>query len=906
LEKRRAAFRASKSAAGVEVEELRREYEAMRKEAAESIRRDREERRRRAIVEGVTCMTVDPKASWRWAADVGGWKGERTSGVGVQPILDERGKMLTNPEEIHEAWSRHYQRLATDETGHSKSWLHWVPKVEDWDMPHLSDLDDPFTIKELYRATLRLKNYKAPGEDGITAEWMKMLLPPWLAKVGGLAALEEDDWEEAWGEDEGPSKMALVVLGTINRVWEEEYVPQGWRVAELVNVFKKGDPLVMDNYRGISLMPLELKVLTIMMTARIMRVLEAKGLLAREQAGFRWREECPGQVAALVEAVQRRREEGLLTFLMFVDLSKAYDVVPHEAMFAKLHQIGVRGRMLGFIRALYESSEVRVRGAAGTFKLDRGLRQGCPLSPILFDIFINDLYGRPDALRREFGVEVPGVPAKEGLLAGLLFADDLVAIAKNRADMRSQAHNISLWCSKWEMKVGIKKCGVMCMGDKDHWGATSEQIRLSLDRIRISGEDVPVVEEYTYLGVVVTRDLDLQVMAEGRLEKAKRALAAIRPWLRDQSIPVAVRVLVFKTRVLSSVLYGSEVWGMVKERSEKAQTQVVNKGLRMIMGTREKDTRLPVAALWREFGIAPVYALAAGRKARAFKKFGSLKTWIGVMFQYPFKDRYNRTWIASTDSWLRTFFEKPVAEGKFNNCLSKEDKERLTYSKRVVRVVWAGQEELEKSEGFKQYVGSRFGVTAWSSMRAVPMAAVAEQVRLGRGLRLLSWCRTNALPTAARMATPWEGSKKPPPLPEEYQTRCPCCGQVGEGETIEHIIVECSRWTEQRNMYLKPLMDSIVEQHLPSTGKCICIKLLGGEYGGERLSGWLPSKPKRSEAQMGHPGQEEIISGGAFRMARFLQAIERSRALILRQARRRAEDGSPLQTRGPESLGSHG
>jgi hypothetical protein len=84
------------------------------------------------------------------------------------------------------------------------------------------------------------------------------------------------------------------------------------------------------------------------------------------------------------------------------------------------------------------------------------------------------------------------------------------------------------------------------------------------------------------------------------------------------------------------------------------------------------------------------------------------------------------------------------------------------------------------------------------------MVAVAEQVQLGRGLRMLSMCRMNALPTAARLAKPWERSKEPPPLPEKYQTECPCCGeQKSEGETVEHIIVECSRWTVQRNMYSK-------------------------------------------------------------------------------------------------------
>ena len=125
------------------------------------------------------------------------------------------------------------------------------------------------------------------------------------------------------------------------------------------------------------------------------------------------------------------------------------------------------------------------------------------------------------------------------------------------------------------------------------------------------------------------------------------------------------------------------------------------------------------------------------------------------------------------------------------------------------------------------------------------------------------------------------------------------------GETIEHIIIECSRWEEQRTKYLKPLIDKLVQQHLPLTGEHICVQLLGGEYGGERLSNWLPSKQKRPDTQTGHLGQEEIICV-AFQMARFLHGIDRSRTLILKQAGRRAEDGSLLQTRGLESFDSHG
>jgi hypothetical protein len=98
-----------------------------------------------------------------------------------------------------------------------------------------------------------------------------------------------------------------------------------------------------------------------------------------------------------------------------------------------LGSLGVRGKILKFIKALYRSSTARVRvGTRETeaFSLDRGVRQGCPMSPTLFEIFIEDL---SESLRTH-GITVPGL---REIVASLLFADDVAILAESAQQLKS-------------------------------------------------------------------------------------------------------------------------------------------------------------------------------------------------------------------------------------------------------------------------------------------------------------------------------------------------------------------------------------------------------------------------------------------------------------------------------------
>ena len=150
-----------------------------------------------------------------------------------------------------------------------------------------------------------------------------------------------------------PTPMTDSLGSLINFAFEKGIVAESWAESLVVSIPKKGDLADMNNYRGISLMATVLKVVCVILSTRINEAAEAGGLFSRSQAGFRQREECVTQVACVVEIIQRRRIVNEPTYVVFVDLKKAYDTVPHEALFAKLSRFGIRGQCLAFIRALY-------------------------------------------------------------------------------------------------------------------------------------------------------------------------------------------------------------------------------------------------------------------------------------------------------------------------------------------------------------------------------------------------------------------------------------------------------------------------------------------------------------------------------------------------------------------------
>ena len=124
--------------------------------------------------------------------------------------------------------------------------------------------------------------------------------------------------------------------------------------------------------------------------------------------------------------------------------------------------------------------------------------------------------------------------------------------------------------------------------------------------------------------------------------------------LGGRDIPINVRTSVLKTCILPVLTYGCEVWGMDSTSGVNRLQTILNQCLRRLVGVGAKAPGVATAPLLRELGIAPIEAMAAAARTRAFLKAPTLNTCISDLVRQPSRMRPN-TWTSGTVRWLDRF-----------------------------------------------------------------------------------------------------------------------------------------------------------------------------------------------------------------------------------------------------------
>ena len=441
-----------------------------------------------------------------------------------EQVKAEDGRMLIRQEEVSRRWGDYFENLLNvSEEGEAE-----IRAVGNGTrMKMLGETNETaITKEEVQTAVNELKNGKAPGLDGCVGECLK---------AGGASIVE-------W----------LVRL--LNVCFVTSVVPLDWMSACIVPLYKgKGDRHECANYRGISLLSVVGKVYGKILIKRVRDGTDA--VICDVQGGFRRGRGCVDQVFVVRQICEKYLMKGKEVFWAFMDLEKAYDRVDREGMWDILKVYGVGGRLFRAIKSFYNNSRACVRvgeGVSDWFPVNVGLRQGCVMSPWLFNIYMDGVVREVNARVIGKGVVLVTERGEELRLKQLLFADDTALVAATENGLVRLVEEFGKVCKRRKLKVNVGKSKVMRC-------ARVAGARLN---VKLNGEELEQVEYFKYLGSTISREGGEEAEIKARVTEAGKVLGGMNRLFVNKALKMNIKRMLYEGIVVPTALYGAETWSM--------------------------------------------------------------------------------------------------------------------------------------------------------------------------------------------------------------------------------------------------------------------------------------------------------------------------------------------------------
>ena len=410
-------------------------------------------------------------------------------------------------------------------------------------------LDDIPTLEEVQACIKQLSSGKAPGDDGILPE---------IYIHGGTA-------------------IANRLLEILIQIWQEGEAVQEFRDATIIHLYKnKGDRSCCDNHRGISLLCIAGKILTRLILNRLSKHISNIGLIPESQCGFIQGKSTTDSSFALQQLQEKCRLRNQDLFLLFIDLTKAFDTVDREGLWCILEKAGCPRHFVNIVRSFHVNMKATVREGSdksSPFAVTSGTKQGCIIAPTLFSIFFSMMLqvAFKDAvdgikIKSRFDVKLTSIATKHfdaknlvtmSTIRELLFADDCALAADTEEGLQRLCNCFSTAARRFGLTISIRKTEVLYQPARGN--------AYVLPKIFIEGQQLKAVELFKYLGSIVSRDASHDAEITARIARATAAFGRLtkRLW-KNRNIRVDTKISVYRAAVVTSLLFGCETWTLRK------------------------------------------------------------------------------------------------------------------------------------------------------------------------------------------------------------------------------------------------------------------------------------------------------------------------------------------------------
>ncbi|KAI5718027.1 hypothetical protein M8J77_015079 [Diaphorina citri] len=533
--------------------------------------------------------------------EITGRKKARTSGI----LLNENQELILSINDRLKHWEDYIQELFDDERPKSNGLQNYTSG---------SDI----TLDEIEKAIQKSKNRKAPGPDSMHVEVLKIL----------------------------DTETLKILLKQFNDIYSSGHIPEEWLKSIFIPIPKSTYAKRCNQYRTISLMSHALKIFLKIIHQRICRKIEEQ--FGNTQFGFRGGLGTREALFCVQVLVQRCLDMNKNVYGCFIDFEKAFDRVQHGKLIEILKKTNIDERDIRIIGNLYwkQKSTVKTENEeTGEVFIRRGVRQGCILSPLLFNLYSEEIF--KEALEdTEEGINIHGT-----VINNIRYADDTVIFGSSMMELQSLMNKIVNSCRKYGLNLNIKKTKYMIISKSKDTLPTNEELI-------INGEPLERVSKIKYLGSNLNEDWEPSRDIKCRIEQARTTFSKMHALFKSHNLSMDLKVRMVRCYIFPVLLYGMESWTLnqtLMKKIESFEMWIYRRMLRISWKDKVRNTEV-MAKMKKEVELQHLIKKRKleyfGHIMRNSEKYGLLQVILqGRIVGRRSRGRRRTSWLGNLREW---------------------------------------------------------------------------------------------------------------------------------------------------------------------------------------------------------------------------------------------------------------